>query len=810
MGDVTPATSNAHPVSSTYRLQLHSGFTFDHAAAVVPYLAELGVSHVYLSPVLTAVPGSLHGYDVVDHTQVNPELGGREGLLRLSAVCREHGLGLVVDIVPNHMALVAPLWRNAPVWEVLRDGRSAARAHWFDVDWDALDGCFGLPVLGEPFEEALAAGDLTLDTGRADEGPAAGRPVVRYHEHVFPVAPGSAEGEDVSAVLARQHYRLASWREADDVLNYRRFFEVDGLIGVRVEETDVFEATHRTLLELHHGGVLDGLRIDHPDGLADPVGYLEMLADRLRPGTPVWVEKILEHGEQLPADWRCAGTTGYDANAALMTALLDPASAEEVTDAWAWAGGTPDLADVVETAKRDAVEELLTPEVTRLHRVASRVLPGEDPDALRVALRELLVAVDVYRAYLRPARRPAPEAAQRLRDAVDRACRTAPDVAGTITALGEVLGDPDAGNHDPAAAYDLAVRFQQTTGPVMAKGIEDTAFYRWHRLSALNEVGADPAAGLQPSVEPLHAWARHQAAHWPRGMTTLSTHDTKRSEDVRARLIAIAGDGKAWERVSRRAVEAADWTDPQTAVLVAQTLLGVGEISEERIEAYLTKALREAKLHTTWVDPHADYEAKVIEVAHAARTSGPLHDAVAAAEWGSRRAIRTVVLAQKLLQLTLPGVPDTYQGTEVVDLSLVDPDNRRPVDYTRRQAALRRLDEGHDPQTLDEEKLLVVARTLRLRARMPEAFGAEGSYRPLQGGPHLLGHLRGDTVAALAVRAPHSLAVDGFGEHLVDLPAGSWHDELTGRTVEVDEAGLPVAEAFTEAPVALLVREVQA
>ena len=767
-------------------------------------------SHVYLSPILTAVPGSVHGYDVLDHTRVNPELGGREGLLRLAAACRRHGLGLVVDIVPNHMALVAPLWRNAPVWEVLRDGRSAARAHWFDVDWDALDGRFGLPVLGAPLPEVLAAGEITLDTGTAQEGPASGQPVLRYHEHVWPVAPGSIQGSvqdaDVAAVLERQHYRLASWREADEVLNYRRFFEVDGLVGVRVEESDVFEATHRTILELHHGGVIDGLRVDHPDGLADPEGYLAMLADHLRPGTPVWVEKILEHDEQLPQAWACAGTTGYDANSALMTALVDPASAEEVSRSWAWVGGTPDLADVVDMAKRDAVEEMLAPEVNRLHRLARRVLPGEDPDALRVALTELLVAVDVYRAYLRPSHRPTQESADRLAQAVERACETATDFAHTIRALGEVLGNPDAGNHDPAAAYDLAVRFQQTTGPVMAKGIEDTAFYRWHRLSALNEVGADPAAGRQPSAQPLHDWARHQAAHWPRGMTTLSTHDTKRSEDVRARLIAAAGDAQAWDQVCRRAVEAADWTDPQTAVLVAQTLIGVGEISDERIEAYLTKALREAKLHTTWIAPHADYEARVIGIAHEARRSGPLHQAIADAVWRSRRAMRTVILAQKLLQLTLPGVPDTYQGTEVVDLSLVDPDNRRPVDYARRRAALRRIDEGHDPQTLDEEKLLVVARTLRLRARMPEAFGPEGSYRPLEGGPHLLGHLRGDRVAALAIRAPHSLAVNGFGEHRVDLAPGLWHDELTGRTVEVID-GLQVAEAFSEAPVALLVRQ---
>lgn len=814
MADVTDATADLRPLASTYRLQLHSGFTFDDAAKIVPYLAELGVTHLYLSPILTAVPGSQHGYDVVDHSQINRELGGREGLLRLSDAAHQYGLGIIVDVVPNHMALVPPMWHNAPVWEVLSEGKNSAKAHWFDVDWDYLDDEFGLPVLGAPLGEVLANGEITLDIGGPDDGLAEGRPVARYYDHIFPIAEGSV-GDDlgsanVEKVLAKQHYHLASWKEADEVLNYRRFFEVDQLIAVQVELPDVFEATHRVLLDLHHAGAIDGFRIDHPDGLADPAGYLEMLADHLKPGAPVWVEKILDRNETLPTTWKSAGTTGYDANAALSLALVDPHSAEEVARCWAWVGGTPDFDDVIEMAKVEAVEELLQPEVKRLHRLAIQVLPKQDKDELKVAMAAILASFEVYRAYVRPGHEePSPDAMSHLDDAVRRAKRASEGVDETIDALAEVLANPDAGVADPSAAYELAVRFQQTTGPVLAKGVEDTAFYRWHRMVALNEVGGHPSRGAHPSTQPLVEWAENQAMHWPQGMTALSTHDTKRSEDVRARLLAISGDEEAWGACIRAAVEMATqvWLSASAADLVTQTLLGVGEISEERLDAYLTKAMREAKLNTNWVEPDTEYEGAVIGLAHEAQTSGELHDAIEEAIAGSEQQIRSMILGQKLLQLTLPGVADTYQGTELVDLSLVDPDNRRPVNYRRRIEALARLDGGAAPADLSEEKLLVTARTLRLRASRFEVFGPDGSYRALKGSEHVVGHVRGEQVAALAIRDPHFVAEHGFENHHVDLPAGVWVDELTGRRVEVGEPGLPVDEAFAVAPVALLVKE---
>ena len=820
---MTPTTTHdRRPLTATFRMQLHRGFTCDDAVEVLPYVEALGASHVYLSPVLTAVPGSEHGYDVLDHTRVSDELGGRAALERLADAAHARGMGVIVDVVPNHMAIVPQVWRNAPLWEVLREGSTAPRAHWFDVDWAHLADRFGLPVLGQPLPDAVAAGEITVGTGREDEGPAAGLPVVRYYEHVLPLAMGTEhltgtgdpDPDALLALLDAQHWLLAHWQDAPEVLNYRRFFEVDGLIGVRVEHPDVFEATHAELLDLHHRGVVDGFRIDHPDGLADPGRYLDMLAARTRPGTPVWVEKILEGDERLPASWSCEGTTGYDANAALTGALVDPTTAEVVSTAWFATGGEPDLAVEVERCKRTAVDELLQPEVNRLLRRAREALPHLDGHRLRAALVELLVDVHVYRAYVRPGDpgHADDESLHRpLLDAIDRARAARPDLLTEVDALGEVLLRPDGTAADPAAASDLAVRFQQTTGPVMAKGIEDTAFYRWHRLVALNEVGADPAVGERPeeAVAALHTWAAHQADHWPRGMTTLSTHDTKRSEDVRARILAVAGDADAWRALSAAGAAAAQrhGVDAPTAHLVWQTLVGAGRVSPERLHDYLTKALREAKLHTTWVAPDEDYEARVLALAHDMAGDGEVSALIGAAVRDNALTIRTLTLAQKLLQLTLPGVPDTYQGSGVVDLSLVDPDNRRPVDYAERTERLVRLDAEGRPQDLSDEILWVTSRVLRLRTWLPQAYGPGAGYEALDAGEHVLGFVRGGVAATLTIRAPRALgARGGLGETRVPLPSGHWRDALTGADHHVGEDGVPAVDVFAVSPAALLVR----
>ena len=796
MTRVTPSTPR--PFTGTYRLQLHAGFTLDDARAVVPYLANLGVSHLYLAPILTAVPGSVHGYDVLDHTAVNPEIGGRPALEQLADACHEHGLGIVVDIVPNHMALVAPQWRNAPLWEVLRDGRSSPRAHWFDVDWDHLDGRFGLPILGGTLADELAQGSLTLDTGRPDEGRAAGAHVLRYYDHVLPLNPDGPTSGDLQAVLAAQHWLLAGHTEAANVLNYRRFFEVDQLVAVRVELADVFDATHALLLDLHHAGVIDGFRVDHPDGLADPAGYLQRLADGCRPGTPIWVEKILEGHERLP-DWACAGTTGYDAAAALDTALVDAATVDAVTQAWTATGGEPSLSVTTAQSKRQVLDQLLQPELNRLIRAAAAALPALDPDRLRAALTELLVELDVYRAYVTPGTPADPALVAPLHDAVDRVSDRHPELATTTAAVTAVLEAPDTAPGDVDAARDLCVRFQQTTGPVMAKGIEDTTFYRWHRLCALNEVGFDPVTGEHPGTADLHAWAEHQAEHWPLGLTGLSTHDTKRSEDVRARLIALAGDADAWTTISTLATEAAQrhQVDAPTAHLVWQTVAGAGDIDADRLDAYLTKAIREAKQHTSWLDPRDDYEANVLALGREILAGGPVGEAIEAAVSANHSAIRVVTLAQKLVQLTLPGVPDTYQGACQLNLTLVDPDNRSDIDFTDRIDRLARLDAGRPITGLDDEVLLVTSRALRLRRDDPDLFATD--YRPLQLDDGLLGFGRGDHVVVVAQQAAH-----GAPSGLVPLADGNWTDVLTGYRYE----GTVAAEdLLATLPVALLVRE---
>jgi (1->4)-alpha-D-glucan 1-alpha-D-glucosylmutase len=718
--------------TGTYRLQLHAGFGFTEAGEQVPYLAGLGVSHLYLSPVLQAVSGSMHGYDVLDHTRVSEELGGEDGLVALADVAHRHGLRVLVDVVPNHMALTAPEHLNKPLWEVLQAGPKAATADWFDVDWDAGDGRLWLPILGDTLEHTLAAGELVLD--QLD-----GQTVVRYHDHVFPLADdaaardttGEASAAGLADLLERQHYRLASWREKDRVLNYRRFFDVDTLVAVRVELPEVFDATHRVLLDLHARGVVDGFRIDHPDGLADPQGYLQRLHDATG-GAWVLVEKILEPGESLPRSWPCAGTTGYDAMLAVQTALTDPATAPALDRVWADAGGDPDLHGVEEAAKRDAVDRMLVAEVDRLCRSAVAATGHPDPTRLRAALVELLVAVDVYRAYVRFDEPVDAESAQRLAQAARRARDRRPDLGEDVDLLVRLAGDS---NPRSDAAADFVVRFQQTCGPVMAKGIEDTTFYRFHRLVALNEVGGNPGVLAEASPQALHDWAQAQQRDWPAGMTTLSTHDTKRSEDVRARLLAAAQHASLWQESSAPFLQAADdaGVDRPTALLVWQTLLGAWPITPDRLHEYLLKALREAKQHTAWVDGDEEYEQRVLALADRALEAGPLRTAVTSAVAAVADDTRTSVLAAKLLQLCLPGVPDVYQGTELVTDSLVDPDNRRPVDFDRRRRLLGRLDSGADAAALDldEEKLLVTSRALRLRRDRAEAFGPAGGYEPL-------------------------------------------------------------------------------
>lgn len=712
------------PVTSTYRFQLHAGFTLDDARAQLPYVKKLGISHAYCSPILAAVPGSMHGYDVLDHTRVNPEIGGRSAFVSFADAAHELGLGVIVDVVPNHVAFVAPESSNAPLWALLKGGKEAPTAHWFDVDWDAGSGKLGVPILGNPLDDEIADGSITLDRS-GDE------PVIRYYEHDFPVSAGSLDGvsdsptgDELRTLLDAQHYRLAFWRDRDSVLNYRRFFEVNELIAVRVEDPHVFDATHALLLELHHAGHIDGFRIDHPDGLADPAGYLARLAKECRKDTPIWVEKILEPGEHLPKGWACAGTTGYDAMAAITAALVDDAAAPTIDEVWQRAlaeGDAHDAEAAAADAKRFVVENGLVAEVERLTRRAHEVRPDLDRSRLRDAVVELLVAAPVYRAYLVPGERMEAESKQHLDEAVETARTRRDDLGPEFDALKRMaLAQPHAGADEfvdtEHASSDFAVRLQQTWGPVMAKSIEDTLFYRWNALTALNEVGADPALLAHAGPQRLHEWAAYNAKHWPRTMTTLSTHDTKRSEDVRAALLALAGDTDAWRSCSDAAFALADaaGVDRGAAHLVWQTIAGFSTafgadddglhslgIDPQRLDDYLTKALREAKVFTAWIDGDEAYEKQVLALARLvldapetdkhgeAAASADAKSTLAAdlrrhildARRANAEAIRLTGDTQKVLELFLPGVPDTYQGSERPTLSLVDPDNRRPVDY---------------------------------------------------------------------------------------------------------------------------------
>ncbi len=804
--------------SSTYRLQIQPQFTFGDAAEQAEYLAKLGVSHAYLSPILAPTPGSTHGYDVISHEFLNEEAGGSTGFDRLSTSLRAAGLGTVVDVVPNHMTTPTPASLNHPWWFLLRDGRESDHAHWFDVDWEAEDGRVLLPVLGQPLESVLGDGELSTEGGG---GPHGDETVLRYYDHVFPVRPGT-EAHDLPELVAAQHYRLCDWREGGSRLNYRRFFDVTTLAAVRVEDDDVFDHSHRLLLEEFRAGTIDGFRIDHPDGLADPGGYLSRLADATG---DAWVvaEKILEGQEQLPDDWRCAGTTGYDTLLRVHQVFVDPAGEQPLTELLTELVGEPQELDaVVLAAKEQVVGQEQVAEVNRLMRLVGRVLVGEDQDALRRGLEALLVSMDRYRAYLVPGAEAAPEQLAVLAHAEARAAELLSEEDRDALALVAQLA---AGGHLPGAQIDtrgpqreFVVRFQQTCGPVMAKGIEDTAFYRYARLTGLNEVGGDPGRiGIRP--EALHDFAAQQLATWPTTMTTLSTHDTKRSEDVRARLSVISqlpAKWAAWVREVRdlAAPHRGGRLDAATEYLLLQTAVGAWPISTERLQAYATKAVREAKQHTTWTAPDDGYEADVAAFVTALTTEPALVDRVATWVDRTAAAARAATLGQKLLQLVLPGVPDVYQGTELVDLTLVDPDNRQPVDFSTRRDRLARLDSGEPPRDLDDEKLLVTSRTLRLRRDHPEWFtGQDATYAAVPTSSENAvaagrGNADGIQVVAIATRLSERLAATGgWGPASLTLPHGDWTDLLSGADVTPSVDGrLELAGLLRALPVALLVR----
>ena len=780
---MTSARPDPAVPTATYRLQLQPEFPFDAAAAAVPYLASLGVSHLHLSPVLEAVPGSPHGYDVVDHARVRGELGGEEGLRALARTAREHGLGLVVDIVPNHMAM-APR-HNRALWEVLREGPKSPYARWFDIDWEAQGGQVLLPVLGGPLGAQLD--QLVVDGD-----------VLRYYDHVFPLREGTRD-LPLPQLLDAQWYRLAWWRLARTELNYRRFFSISELIGVRVEEPEVFEATHAKILQLLHEGVVDGLRIDHPDGLADPDAYLLRLHEATG-GRWTVVEKILADGEPLPASWPVAGTTGYDALRHVDGVFTDPAGFGELLGQYRrFAAPQTDRGGHWEATVRRAAYKVLTHELAaemeRLTRVAVRLcatspepaLRDRAPWALRTALQELLVRLEVYRPYtsVDAASVVTEEAAEEARQAF-----VVPEEAGAVDVVRDlVLGRAGDG---PEHA-EFRARFAQTSSALRAKSVEDTAFYRYVPLLSATEVGGNPGA---PAVSPeeFHAYCARVQRDWPATGTVVSTHDTKRSADVRAALAVLTECPQRWADVLAEVTRTGEGVpDAQLAWAAWQTVFGLGPASGERVRGALLKHVREAGLYTSWTEQEPPYEEAVAAFVAAGPCGAP-GEHVAAFRSAVEPSVRANALGAALVQLTMPGVPDVYQGTEAEYRALVDPDNRRPVRF---------------PPEEPGEKGALTAAALRLRARRPAVFGDSATYAPLAAegaaAAHCLAFARSGEVVTAVTRLSLRLAeAGGWGETRLPLPPGRWADVLAPEREFTGHAR--VAELFEGTPVALLER----
>ncbi|CAM3701797.1 malto-oligosyltrehalose synthase [Deinococcus frigens] len=935
----------AHVPSSTYRLQLNADFDFADARRVLPYLARLGVSDVYLSPIWASTPGSGHGYDVTDHSAVNPELGGLAGLRRFSARARELGLGVVVDFVPNHMGIQGG---HNPYWEdVLMHGQASRYAHFFDISWQplkrALEGKVLLPVLGDQYGRVLENGELELEH-------AGGRFFLRYWERQLPLSPRSiglvleavkdqlpretAEGiraelaslarsmeslprsysdelTDVDrlsraqelevmtrrlralldtssevraaldaalvtinvdttrldALVGEQNYRLAFWKVAAEEINYRRFFDINDLAALRMEDPRVFAWAHTTLFELIREGLIHGVRLDHTDGLYDPAGYFRALqagaAEALgvawnpQQGGPlplyVVAEKILEPGEKLPGDWAVSGTTGYDFLTELNGVFVDSTHEDEISAVYRrFTGDRLSYGEHLYRGKQLIQRVSLPGEVNvlteSLERLGESDLRSRDftLSALRSAVREVIATFPVYRTYIRAdgSREPGDNAkiARAVRDAKIQNRREGGPLDPSVFDYLESVLTVNAPDEATREAYtDFALKFQQLTGPVTAKGAEDTAFYRYARLLSLNEVGGDPAH-FGTRLKDFHTAAQERSQRWPHAMLSGSTHDTKRGEDTRARISVISELPQAWGAFVRRwAAPILEYSQeqelgvapsPLDAYTLLQTALGAypldGRMEDfpDRLSAYLLKASREAKLRTSWATPDEEYEAALETFVR-----GLLADSGFAS---ALRDLHTLIspygaqngLSATLARLTAPGVPDTYQGSEGWNQSLVDPDNRRPVDYPALTRRLTRLEKGAGLPLARKLlggyehggiKTLVTWAALQTRNAHPELFEA-GSYRPIDAGRHLLAFARehGDGLAVtVAPRLTLTLTRQAvpwalgevWGTRQLTLPSsGTFENVLTGERLRVRGGKIPVAKVLEDFPLALLMK----
>lgn len=824
-----PAAGKRCP-TTTYRLQLGENFTFADAEAQIPYLQQLGITDLYLSPILTAAPGSTHGYDVVDHSRISEPMGGRTGLESLARAAHAAGMGIVVDIVPNHMAVPTPCWHNQQLWSVLREGAASPYADWFDVP---VDEPIVMPVLGQRIGDVLAADELQLEEIEIPSHPQAGPQwVLRYHDHAFPVAPGT-ESLPLHVLLDRQHYRLAYWKVGDEELNYRRFFDVGTLAAVKVENPNVFAGTHALIQELIATEVIDGLRVDHPDGLADPRGYLQDLA-ALSGGVWTAAEKILAPSEDLPTDWDVAGTTGYDAAWRIDQLQIDPRGSTRLGALLTELTGDVvlDFPELVEAAKREVINTSLSAEVDHLTELLQELmnvdirLRDHTLRDLRACLVELLVVADQYRVYVVPGQPLEPETVDTLRrDAELARPRLDEDQQSTLDlVVSLLLGEPvgSEGLSDSPQRAEVVVRFQQVCGAVTAKGVEDTAFYRWTHLTSLTEVGGNPQ-GYSISADEAHDWAQHTQQVWPYTMVTGTTHDTKRGEDVRARLSVLSAYADEWADTVHRCRAATARLRPagidgRSENLLWQTIWGTwapsssDPMTTERLCAYLIKASREQKIWTSWTASDAEAETAFRDFAMSVITHPEVYTEMKRFALLTEVAVKNTILVTKALAMTWLGVADIYQGSETTRTSLVDPDNRRPVNFTQLQAKLDTLQAGAAPENLDDEKLLLTARLAQLRRQRPETFVGERSgyqqvplttshafayARTLDGEPDVV------VVVSRFVRRMEQLG--GWQNSAVILPEGSWRDICSDEVVPGGSHALK--EVLSDNAVAVFQRE---
>jgi (1->4)-alpha-D-glucan 1-alpha-D-glucosylmutase len=742
-------------------------FTFADAEKLLDYLDDLGVTHLYLSPVLTAVKGSTHGYDVTDPTAVSEELGGFDGFAALSHAARSRGMGLVVDIVPNHVGIGQPK-QNPWWWDVLRHGRESAYADFFDIDWELDDGRIVLPVLGSDDDVA----DLTIDGD-----------VLRLGDLAFPIAPGTGHGTGPE-VHDRQHYRLIGWRRG--LCGYRRFFAITSLAGLRQEDRAVFDASHAQVRSWFADPLVDGVRVDHPDGLSDPVGYLTWLREIA--GAQAWlvIEKILAADEALDPSLPVAGTTGYDALREIGGLFIDPAGEHALTALFDSAGTSYSIMPTLaRELKADAVTNTLSSELGRLRRRIVETM-ATDHALLSDAVAALVSRIHVYRSDY-------PSLSAVLPTAMAETTEASPELAEPLQIVAAAL----------ATSADCAVRLHQLCGAATAKSMEDCLFYRDARLVSLNEVGGEPVR-FGVSAAEFHRRAADRARLWPLSMTTLSTHDTKRGEDVRARIGVLSQVPSLWAQFVDGWHQRAPAPDRVTGMFLWQNIFGVwpidGDVTpelRERLHTYATKAIREAAVHTTWNAPNDEFESAVhvwIDTVIGGDIAAEMTGLVAHLEPHAKRD----ALAQKLVQLTAPGVPDVYQGTELWEDSLVDPDNRRPVDYAARRVALA---------AFEHPKLRVTAAALRLRRRRADTFLA-GGYTPVlahgAAHDHIVAFVRGDDVLTAVCRWTVRLDETGWGDTVLKVPVGGWTDVLTGRHLPGGQVA--AAQLFDDLPVVLLER----